>query len=146
MMKHLSLQRSFFGHVTTRLMKNGKLFKAENIFLKSLHLLRKRSKIPLSHLILKLLVNICPVLEVKSIRRGGGVFRVPFPLSKKRQFFLGLSWLIQETRKRSGLSFPIVFSRELLEASRGRGSTVRKRRSNHKLARASRAFAHFRWR
>jgi small subunit ribosomal protein S7 len=127
-------------------MHKGKLFKAEKLLLEALRLLQKRIKIPLYHIILKLLIHICPLLEVKSVRRGGGFFRVPFPLSRKKQFSLGLSSLIKEARKRNTPSFHIALCRECLEASQGRGPTVRKRKYHHKLARGSRAFAHFRWR
>lgn len=143
---HFYIKDAFFWHFTSRLMKKGKRFKAENLFLRALHLVQKRSKTPLPHIIFRMLMHVCPLLEVKSIRRGGGVFRVPFPLSRKKQLSLGLSGLIKEARKRKSPSLSLALSRECLEAAQGRGATARKQKSNHKLARASRAFSHFRWR
>lgn len=74
-----------------------------------------------------------------------GVFQVPFPLSPSRQLSLGLGWLVAEARRSSLRSFPKALARELAEAARGQGPTVRRRRLQHKLAKANRAFTHFRW-
>jgi len=34
---------------------------------------------------------------------------------------------------------------ELLDASQGRGNSVKKREDTHKMAEANKAFAHYRW-
>jgi len=85
------------------------------------------------------------LLRKTLVALGRGVFQVPFPLSPSRQLSLGLGWLVAEARRSSLRSFPKALARELAEAARGQGPTVRRRRLQHKLAKANRAFTHFRW-
>lgn len=131
--------------LTGRLMQKGKRAQAEGLLRKTLVALGRGKAPPLRRTLVRALLRICPLVEVKAIRRGGGVFQVPFPLSPSRQLSLGLGWLVAEARRSSLRSFPKALARELAEAARGQGPTVRRRRLQHKLAKANRAFTHFRW-
>ena len=128
-----------------RVMVDGKRSKAEKIVLASLQQVNQSSKLPVRRVLIQALINVCRVVEVKSLRVGGGAFQVPFPISKTKQLSLGIRWLVKHARKRAGRSMVDRLTREILDASNGQGESVRARQLQHKLAEANRAFAHFRW-
>jgi small subunit ribosomal protein S7 len=128
-----------------RVMVDGKRSKAEKIVLASLQRISSTSKIPVRKVVIKALINVCPIVEVKSLRVGGGAFQVPFPIGKTKQLSLGICWLVKNARKRPGHSMVDRLSREIIDASNVQGASVRTRELQHKLAEANRAFAHFRW-
>jgi small subunit ribosomal protein S7 len=128
-----------------RVMVDGKRSKAEKIVLASLRQIDESSQKSVRRVLVKALINVCPIVEVKTLRVGGGAFQVPFPISKRKQLSLGICWLVKEARKRSGRSMADRLSREIIDASNGQGGSVRTNELQHKLAEANRAFAHFRW-
>jgi small subunit ribosomal protein S7 len=128
-----------------RVMVDGKRSKAEKIVLASLQEISRGSRLPVRRVVIQSHINVCPVVEVKSLRVGGGAFQVPFPISKTKQLSLGIRWLVKHARKRGGRSMVDRLSREIIDASNGQGESVRARQLQHKLAEANRAFAHFRW-
>ena len=128
-----------------RVMIDGKRSKAESIILSTLQKISSTSKIPVRQVIMKALLNVCPIIEVKSLRVGGGAFQVPFPISKSKQLSVGIQWLVKHARSRPGKSMADRLSREIIDASTGQGASVRTCELQHKLAQANRAFAHFRW-
>jgi|MDTF01.1.fsa_nt_gb small subunit ribosomal protein S7 len=143
---HLRKSDSLIKRLIPHLMSNGQLSKAEKLVHKAVDKIRKKKKKAATRrVIISALLRVCPGIEVKSVRVGGGAFQVPFPISKRKQLSLGMSWLVKYARKRPGRSMASRFARELLDAHKGQGASVRKRKSLHKLARANRAFAHFRW-
>ena len=91
------------------------------------------------------LKNSTPLLEVKARRVGGATYQVPVEVDADRGRSLAIRWLIKSTRSRSGRTMAEKFASELLDASKGQGSTVKKREDTHKMAEANRAFAHYRW-
>jgi small subunit ribosomal protein S7 len=93
----------------------------------------------------KAMENIMPVLEVKAKRVGGANYQVPMEVRPDRRQTLGLRWLTQYTRARSEKRMADRLAKELLDASQGTGSSVKKKEDTHKMAEANRAFAHYRW-
>mgnify|MGYP006257539623 FL=1 len=60
----------------------------------------------------------------------------------KRQ---GIRWIVDAARSRSGMSLKRKLYQELLDASNGEGTAVKKKEDTHRMAEANRAFAHYRW-
>ena len=56
-----------------------------------------------------------------------------------------MRWLIGNSRKRPGKTMTEKLANELIDASQGAGSSVKKREDTHKMAEANKAFAHYRW-
>jgi small subunit ribosomal protein S7 len=139
------VQDPIMNKLICRVMVDGKRSKAESIVLSTLQRISKTSKIPARQVIMKALLNVCPIIEVKSLRVGGGAFQVPFPISKSKQLSVGIQWLVKHARGRSGRSMADRLSREIMDASTGQGASVRACELQHKLAQSNRAFAHFRW-
>ena len=96
----------------------------------------------------KALVQIKPVVEVKSRRVGGGVYQVPTEVKHERRVSLALRWIIDASRKRLNKDyheFALKLASELIDASQNLGEAIRKRDLSIKQAEANKAFSHFRW-
>ena len=89
--------------------------------------------------------NVMPVLEVKARRVGGANYQVPVEVRPERRQTLGIRWLVNNTRKRSGKTMQEKLAAELMDAANNVGASVKKREDTHKMAEANRAFAHYRW-
>lgn len=134
------LTRKFVNH----LMIDGKKEKAEKIFLESLNFIYKKEKKEGMAIFFQALENSKPLIEVRSVRRGGATYQVPVPLKEKRSLSLGMKWLINIARKKEG-SVSSNLSMALLEASKNQGDCVKKREALHMIALKNRSFTHFRW-
>lgn len=89
--------------------------------------------------------NAKPRLEVKARRVGGATYQVPLEVNVDRQMALALRWLVNFADARKGIAMKEALAAEILEAFQGQGNAIRKRDEVHKMARANKAFAHFRW-
>ena len=56
-----------------------------------------------------------------------------------------MRWIVAFTRGRNERSMAERLAGELIAASKGEGSSVKKREDTHRMAEANRAFAHYRW-
>ena len=88
--------------------------------------------------------NATPQVEVKPKRVGGATYQVPTELRRERSEALGMRWLIRGARARKGMPMRRGLALELVEASRGEGSAVRRKEELHRMAEANRAFVHYR--
>ena len=89
--------------------------------------------------------NIMPLLEVKSRRVGGARYQVPIEVRPDRRQTLGLRWLVNYAKNRSGRGMANKLANEIMDAANGIGGAVKKREDTHKMAEANKAFAHYRW-
>jgi small subunit ribosomal protein S7 len=127
------------------LMLDGKKSTAEAIFYTAMEMLEQRSGQPGLNVFQQALNNAKPALEVKSRRVGGATYQVPIEVRPERRTALAVRWLIGFARGRSEKSMAERLAAELLAASRGEGSTVKKKEDTHRMAEANKAFAHYRW-
>ena len=84
------------------------------------------------------------MVEVKPKRVGGATYQVPTELRPSRSEALAIRWLIRGARSRKGMPMRRGLANELLEASRGEGTAVRRKEELHRMAEANRAFVHYR--
>jgi small subunit ribosomal protein S7 len=127
------------------LMYDGKKSNAEAIFYGAMDLLEQRSGQPGIAVFQQALNNAKPALEVKSRRVGGATYQVPVEVRPERRTALASRWLIGYARARSEKTMAERLAAELLAASRGEGSTIKKKEDTHRMAEANKAFAHYRW-
>jgi small subunit ribosomal protein S7 len=127
------------------LMVDGKKSTAEAIFYEAMELLEQRAGQPGLNVFQQALNNAKPALEVKSRRVGGATYQVPIEVRPERRSALATRWLISFARGRSEKSMSERLAGELLAASRGEGSTIKKKEDTHRMAEANKAFAHYRW-
>jgi len=127
------------------LMTGGKKAVAERIIYGAFELITSKSgKNPLE-VFNQALSNVKPIVEVKSRRVGGANYQVPVEVRPSRRMALSMRWLRDAARKRSEKSMGQRLASELLEASEGRGSAMKKREEVHRMAEANKAFAHYRF-
>ncbi|MCL4154280.1 UNVERIFIED_CONTAM: hypothetical protein GTU68_019224 [Idotea baltica] len=86
-----------------------------------------------------------PSVEVKSRRVGGATFQVPLEVRPERKIALGIKWMIQFARKRGEKTMVERLAGEIVSASKGEGSAVKKKDDTHRMAEANKAFSHFRF-
>ena len=89
--------------------------------------------------------NIMPVLEVKARRVGGATYQVPIEIRPERRQTLGLRWLVSYARARSERTMQERLAGEILDACNNAGGAFKKKEDTHRMAKANRAFAHYRW-
>jgi small subunit ribosomal protein S7 len=127
------------------LMLDGKKSTAEKIFYDALDIVEEKSGQPGLSVFRTALTNAKPALEVKSRRVGGATYQVPIEVRPERRTALAIRWLIGYARARSEKTMADRLAAELMAASRGEGSTIKKKDDTHRMAEANKAFAHYRW-
>lgn len=127
------------------LMVDGKKSIAERIFYGAIDIVEEKSGQPGLNVFRTALTNAKPALEVKSRRVGGATYQVPIEVRPDRRTALAIRWLIGFARARSEKTMEERLAGELMAASRGEGSTIKKKDDTHRMAEANKAFAHYRW-
>ncbi|PWG62098.1 30S ribosomal protein S7 [Sediminicurvatus halobius] len=127
------------------IMRDGKRAVAEKIVYGALDRIASKGHDNPMEVLETALDNVRPMVEVKSRRVGGATYQVPVEVRPTRRNTLAMRWVIDAARKRSEATMGHRLGNELLEASEGRGSAVKKREDTHRMAEANKAFSHFRW-
>jgi small subunit ribosomal protein S7 len=128
-----------------KLMLDGKKSTAERTFYDAMDLIEQRTSQPGVQVFKQAVSNVKPTLEVKSRRVGGATYQVPVEVRPDRRTSLAMRWIIGFARARSEKSMAERLAGELIAASRGDGSSIKKKDDTHRMAEANRAFAHYRW-
>ena len=139
-----------FGNVVlakfmNHLMIDGKKSVAEKIVYGALNTIAERGNAEPLKAFEDALENIAPLVEVKSRRVGGATYQVPVEVRPDRRSALAMRWLVEYARARGEKSMALRLAGEILDASQGRGSAVKKREDVHRMAEANRAFSHYRF-
>ena len=127
-----------------RVMQRGKKTTAQRIIYNAFHLIREQSNREPLEVFQQAVRNATPQVEVKPKRVGGATYQVPTELRRERSEALAVRWLIRGARARKGMPMRRGMALELIEASRGEGSAVRRKDELHRMAEANRAFVHYR--
>ncbi len=128
-----------------QIMLKGKKSIAEGICYGAFEIIQQKTKKPPLEIFDLALKNIMPVLEVKARRVGGANYQVPIEVRPERRQTLGIRWLTNFARQRSGKSMAEKLAAEIMDAANNTGVTVKKKEDTHKMAEANKAFAHYRW-
>lgn len=127
------------------IMREGKKSLARKIVYRAFELVEKKSGEAAMDLFNRALENCSPKLETRSRRVGGAAYQVPFEVPPERQRTLALRWLTQAARARSERTMAERLAAELLAAANKEGKAYEKKLEAHRMAEASRPFAHYRW-
>ena len=76
---------------------------------------------------------------------GGATYQVPVEVPPERGQLLSIRWFISYARSKKGMPMAERLMRELMDAYKNEGSSIKKREDTHRMAEANRAFAHYRW-
>lgn len=139
-----------YGNVTiakfiNRLMLRGKKSVAEGIMYDAFGIIEEKTKRNPVDVFEQAIKNATPIIEVKPRRVGGATYQVPVEVEPHRRLSLVMRWLIQAARSRGGKTMAEKLANELMDASQGTGTTIKKKEDTHKMAEANKAFAHYRW-
>jgi len=128
-----------------KVMKSGKKSLARKIVYSALDEIESKAKKPGIEIFKQAISNVAPAVILKSRRVGGANYQVPTELPSEKSQTLGMRWIIESARSRTGSAYYLRLSRELLDASNSQGPAVKRKDDIHKMAEANKAFAHFRW-
>ena len=84
-------------------------------------------------------------MEVRSRRVGGATYQVPVEVRSDRRLQLAMRWIIQAARAGKGNAMFERLADELIAASQGEGSAIKKKEDTMRMAEANKAFAHLAW-
>jgi small subunit ribosomal protein S7 len=133
------------SQLVNKILSRGKRSLAERIVYDALDVVKDRSGTEPITTLKRAVENTKPQLEVKSRRVGGATYQVPVEVRPRRATTLSIRWLVGYSRQRREKTMAGRLAGELLDASNGVGSAVKRREDMHKMAESNKAFAHYRW-
>ncbi|HCA43337.1 MAG TPA: 30S ribosomal protein S7 [Bacteroidetes bacterium] len=133
------------GRFINSLMYDGKKTKAAHILYDAFSIIEEKTKGNPLDVFRQAINNTSPSIEVRSRRVGGSNYQVPVEVRPDRRTSLSIKWLLTYTRARNEKSMAARLANELMAASVGEGSSVKKKEDVHRMAEANKAFAHFKW-
>ena len=131
--------------LVNKVLQRGKRSTAERIVYAALSAVEEKTGSEPVGTLKRAIENVRPQLEVRSRRVGGATYQVPVEVRPRRANTLALRWLVNYSRDRRERTMAERLANEIMDASNGIGSSVKRREDLHKMADANKAFAHYRW-
>ena len=131
--------------VINRVMTRGKRSTAEQIVYAALEKVGERTGKPPLEVLEQAVKTVTPVLETRSRRVGGANYQVPVEVPQRRGRTLALRWLVTYARDRREKSMEDKLAGEILDALEQQGNAFKRKDDMYRMARANKAFAHYRW-
>jgi small subunit ribosomal protein S7 len=138
-------QNPLVTQLINKVLLDGKKTLSERTVYKALEIISERTANDPVITLKRAVENVRPMLEVKSRRVGGASYQVPIEVRPARGTTLALRWLVNYSRQRREHSMAERLVAEIMDASNGTGTSVKRREDMHKMAEANKAFAHYRW-
>lgn len=136
---------SLVSMIINRILLKGKKSLAQRIFYEVMINIKDTSQQDPLEVLKKAILNVTPVVEVKSKRVGGATYQVPTEVTPERGNTLALRFIIKSARKRPGKTMIIKLGNEILDAYNNVGNSVKKKEEIHKMAEANKAFSTLRF-
>ncbi len=131
--------------LTNKILQRGKRTLAERIVYDAMAIIEEKTGSEPLSTVKRAIDNVKPQLEVKSRRVGGATYQVPVEVRPRRANTLAIRWVVGFSRDRRERTMAERLANELLDASNGIGSSVKRKDDTHRMAEANKAFAHYRW-
>lgn len=131
-----------------RSIKDGKRSVAQKHVYMAFEKIREELGLEPLKVFLQAIDNIKPNMEVRPRRIGGAAYQVPMPVRGVRKEALAIRWLINAANALSNSQFKTYGNKltaELMNAYKGEGGAMAKKKEMERVAEANRAFAHFKW-
>jgi len=128
-----------------KVLLDGKKSTAEEIVYGAFDIVEQRSGADPLATFKKAMDNVRPTLEVRPKRVGGATYQVPVEVNSRRSTTLAIRWIVSFSRSRREKTMAERLANEILDASNGTGSSVKRREDLFKMAESNRAFSHYRW-
>ncbi|MDI9388281.1 MAG: 30S ribosomal protein S7 [Synergistota bacterium] len=133
------------GKFINSLMRDGKKSTAERIMYDALDIAGEKLQVEPFEVFKKAMENVRPLVEVRPRRVGGATYQVPVEVPAERAQVLSIRWVLNFARNKKGMPMADRLARELMDAYKNEGASIKKKEDTHKMAEANRAFAHYRW-
>mgnify|MGYP006277660029 CR=1 FL=1 len=133
--------QTFINHV----LKRGKKSLATSMVYDAMELMEEKIEKDALEIFEQAIQNTSPRMEVRPRRIGGATYQIPMEVPSYRAFALATRWILEAARGRSGQPFSESLANELMSAYNNEGTAVRKKEEAHRMAKANRAFSHFRF-
>ena len=131
--------------LVNKVLQRGKRSTAERIVYSALATVESKTGSEPVGTLKRAIDNVRPQLEERSRRVGGATYQVPVEVRPRRANTLAVRWLVNYSRDRRERTMAERLANEIMDASNGLGSSVKRREDLHKMADANKAFAHYRW-
>jgi small subunit ribosomal protein S7 len=139
-LKDLKYDNYLLNLFLTRILKKGKKRTARKILYSTLNLIEYKVKKSPILIIEQAVRNASPFVQLKPRRIGGVTHQIPVFLTKLQAIKLAIRWLVKSTQKQTGKNVSYKLATEILEASKGLGSVIKKKEETHKMAEANKTF------
>nr|YP_010737213.1 ribosomal protein S7 [Drosera capensis]YP_010737259.1 ribosomal protein S7 [Drosera capensis]WEQ03472.1 ribosomal protein S7 [Drosera capensis]WEQ03518.1 ribosomal protein S7 [Drosera capensis] len=130
--------------LVNRILKHGKKGLAYQILYQALKNIKQKTERKALSVLRQAIGRVTPKIVVKARRVRGSTRQVPIPIEYTQGQVLAIRWLLGASRKRKGENMAFKLSSELVDASKGRGGAIDKKKETEKMAEKNRAFAHSR--
>lgn len=127
-----------------RILTEGKKSIAQRILYETMTNIEKSIKKNPIEILTRAVTNATPLLEVRSKRVGGAVYKVPREVKPERGNSLALRLIINAARDRPGRGMVKKLGNEIIDAYNYSGNAVKKKEDMHKVAQANKAFSNLR--
>jgi small subunit ribosomal protein S7 len=125
-------------------MLDGRKYAASKVVYRALDIVADKitDKTPLE-VFEQAVLNIKPLVEVRSKRVGGATYQVPMEVRPRRANVLAFRWIKESFRKKKGRSSAEKLAAEIIDGYNKVGSSMTTRENVHKMAEANKAFAYY---
>lgn len=135
------LVSKFINHM----MWDGKKGTAQKIVYTSFKIIEERTSEDGFDVFREAINKVKPVLEIRPRRVGSQTYQVPVDVKAERRTTLAINWIIESARSRGEKGMAARLAGELMDAAKEEGAAINRKRDQHRMAEANRAFAHYRW-
>lgn len=136
-------KNALIGKFINHIMEGGKKSVAVSIIYDAFDIVAEKTKKDPLTVFNQAMKNVSPTLEIKGRRIGGANYQIPFEVRGGRKNTLAMRWMLEVARSKSGKPMAQRLSSEIIEASKGLGSSIKKKEDVHRMAVANKAFAHY---
>lgn len=126
-------------------MERGKKSIARKIVYAAFAIIKEKTKQEPLEVFQKAVLNVAPLVEVRSKRVGGATYQVPVEVKGDKKISLAMRWITGAAKSKQKKPMQEKLAEELMAAYKNEGAAVKKREDTHRMAEANRAFAHLAW-
>ncbi|KAL9250411.1 Small ribosomal subunit protein uS7c-like protein [Drosera capensis] len=120
--------------LVNRILKHGKKGLAYQILYQALKNIKLKTEITALAVLRQAIGRVTPKIVVKARRVCGSTRQVPIPIEYTQGQVLAIRWLLGASRKRKGENMAFKLSSELVDASKGCGDAIDKKKETEKMA------------
>ncbi|CAN6453899.1 unnamed protein product [Victoria cruziana] len=129
--------------LVNRIVKYGKKSLAYQIIYRAVKKIQQKTETNPLSVLHQAIRGVTLNIAVKARHVGGSTHQVFIKIGSTQGKALAIRWLLGASQKRMGQNMAFKLSSELVDATRGSGDAICKKKETHRMAEANRAFAHF---